>query len=403
MKIKDVITEGAYEDGVRDGINDRVNPRASSIYGPESEDYRQGFLVGLKKGEEERQGRVAQSQADAAEYENMSTEELEQMLADIQQRSTQRQAIYSKLRGADYSFDPKRHVPPNHAELAAQNTADNKAWNIIHQVLGQRKRQGVAEGSSPFGNKCAGSFASEERAKREASRISKELGVKRYVEKTSDGKYIVVKKQGVAETNVSKHKKLGATKDTTHFIKNTRTGEVVSPHRSRQDAEDSLVAYGRTGDGSDYKIVRAKKHGMAEADQLPGTPVVSLSDLDDKDTKKNRYGQTVPKKLKQDDPRVKFHRGNYSDEANPIKDDGNEGRPGKQRYPGMMEGNATMWEVSFDYGPHMTKIVKIKASSEDEARAKVEKAASKKPEYSRGIMINSATPVEQGVAKGFKK
>jgi hypothetical protein len=30
--------------------------------------------------------------------------------------------------------------------------------------------------------------------------------------------------------------------------------------------------------------------------------------------------------------------GNYSDEAHPIRDDGNEGRSGKQRYPGMKEG-----------------------------------------------------------------
>lgn len=51
-----------------------------------------------------------------------------------------------------------------------------------------------------------------------------------------------------------------------------------------------------------------KEEVVAEADQLQGTPVVSLSDLTDKDYKKNKYGQTVPKKLKQDDPRVKFHK-----------------------------------------------------------------------------------------------
>jgi hypothetical protein len=57
------------------------------------------------------------------------------------------------------------------------------------------------------------------------------------------------------------------------------------------------------------QIHRAEQsQGVAEADQLPGTPVVSLSDFDDKDNKKNRYGQTVPKKLKKDDPRVKFHK-----------------------------------------------------------------------------------------------
>ena len=50
------------------------------------------------------------------------------------------------------------------------------------------------------------------------------------------------------------------------------------------------------------------QQGVAEgSDKLQGTPVVSLSDLTDKDNKKNKYGQTVPKKLKKDDPRVKFH------------------------------------------------------------------------------------------------
>jgi len=33
----------------------------------------------------------------------------------------------------------------------------------------------------------------------------------------------------------------------------------------------------------------------------------------------------------------KMPKGNYSDEAHPIRDDGNEGQPGKQRYPGMKE------------------------------------------------------------------
>jgi hypothetical protein len=33
-------------------------------------------------------------------------------------------------------------------------------------------------------------------------------------------------------------------------------------------------------------------------------------------------------------------KGNYDEESRPIKDDGNEGRPGKQRYPGMKEGVA---------------------------------------------------------------
>lgn len=73
----------------------------------------------------------------------------------------------------------------------------------------------------------------------------------------SHGEYT---REGMAETKVSKYKDLGATKNTTHFIKNVTTGEIVSPHRGKQDAEDALVAYYRgPSDGNEYKIVRARK------------------------------------------------------------------------------------------------------------------------------------------------
>ena len=58
------------------------------------------------------------------------------------------------------------------------------------------------------------------------------------------------------------------------------------------------------------------------------------------------------------------------------------------------------WEVSYDYGAHMTKTVTVKAGSEEEASAKVEKAAEKK---GMSIMINSVEPKEQGVAEAEKK
>ena len=60
----------------------------------------------------------------------------------------------------------------------------------------------------------------------------------------------------------------------------------------------------------------------------------------------------------------------------------------------VTEESPTMWEVSYDYGPHMTKTVKVKASSEEEAIAKVEKAAEKR---GLSIMINSVEPVGQGI------
>jgi predicted transcriptional regulator len=86
--------------------------------------------------------------------------------------------------------------------------------------------------------------------------------------------------EGVAETKVSKYKDLGATNQTTHFIKNVTTGEIVSPHRSLQDAQDALSAHYRRQDGNEYKIVRARKEGVAEASNQPymfyrGEPILS--------------------------------------------------------------------------------------------------------------------------------
>lgn len=77
-------------------------------------------------------------------------------------------------------------------------------------------------------------------------------------------------------------------------------------------------------DRQDYKILRPSKKTppkdskewgrdggekkiKEEASKLQGTPVVSLSDFGSKDNTKNKYGQTVPKKLKPNDPRVKMY------------------------------------------------------------------------------------------------
>lgn len=158
------VKEGAYEDGVSDGIRGTPNRRASSIYGPSTGEYDRGYQVGLQKGKEQQQARLAQAQQDSAPYEKMSDEELIQLRKDIQQRSTERQKIYSKLRGADFSFDPKRHLPANDAELKAQHAKDNKAWHIINQVLQQRgvniNKLGESEGSK-FGSIYAEQLAQQ--------------------------------------------------------------------------------------------------------------------------------------------------------------------------------------------------------------------------------------------------
>jgi hypothetical protein len=61
------------------------------------------------------------------------------------------------------------------------------------------------------------------------------------------------------EVNASKYSHIGANKNTTHFLKNATTGEVVSPHRGKEDAEGALVAAERDNKaGHSFKVVRAK-------------------------------------------------------------------------------------------------------------------------------------------------
>ena len=67
----------------------------------------------------------------------------------------------------------------------------------------------------------------------------------------------------------------------------------------------------------------------------------------------------------------------------------------------MAEGTqSTTWVVHYDYGPHQSNEVKVKASSEDDARAKAVRWA--KNHGHSSIMINRASPAEQGVAENEK-
>ena len=72
---------------------------------------------------------------------------------------------------------------------------------------------------------------------------------------------------------------------------------------------------------------------------------------------------------------------------------------------GVAEGSreqvdpSTVWEVSFDYGPHQSDKVKVRASSQEEAEQKGMRAAKKLGH--RFPQLNWAMPVEQGVAESY--
>ena len=92
--------------------------------------------------------------------------------------------------------------------------------------------------------------------------------------------------------------------------------------------------------------LRERSEQMREehADKLKGTPVVSLSDFTSLDYTKNR-GKTVPKKLKKDDPRVKFHKDTIKEAAqgHTIEAQGIRGMKG------------TAWRKTFKSYAHLAK------------------------------------------------
>lgn len=98
MKGKEIyskLNEGAYEDGFSDGRRGRENPRASSIYGPSTNDYSRGYSDGRKQAKidaEKSAADAAQAKTDrTASFADMSSEELEtqwvEKLVDINKLS----------------------------------------------------------------------------------------------------------------------------------------------------------------------------------------------------------------------------------------------------------------------------------------------------------------------------
>jgi hypothetical protein len=76
----------AYQAGFSDGKKGSSDPRASSKYGPGSNDYTAGYRDGLKHEEQSRKDRLEQYRASIAPYVKMSDDKLAQLERDITQR-----------------------------------------------------------------------------------------------------------------------------------------------------------------------------------------------------------------------------------------------------------------------------------------------------------------------------
>lgn len=90
-----------------------------------------------------------------------------------------------------------------------------------------------------------------------------------------------------------------------------KKGEGVVQHRDNS-MKRATVKF-KDGSVSEHDFEEFDAHVKEGVDSQPasplkGTPVVSLKDFGPKDNKKDKYGRTVPKKIKSDDARVSFYK-----------------------------------------------------------------------------------------------
>jgi hypothetical protein len=179
--------------------------------------------------------------------------------------------------------------------------------------------------------------------------------------------------------------------------------EVVGISKNRKYARIT-IASGMGGTTKDVLTADLQQlgQGMAEADKLKGTPVVSLSDFDSKDNTKDKYGRTVPRKLKKDDPRVKFHKDYSQHEKKLISKMSNAEKADKGwRNPNIDEGVAegSLNEISADLISRARDAAGRKWAAADDRK---DKKASKKYNAQDSRLtdrLNAKKAKEQGVAE----
>ena len=108
VKINELF-ESAYSAGVSDGMRGQRDPRASAKYGPEASEYVKGYSAGLRKGEEEREKRGQQRDAELAPYRSMDEKELLNLEKELLSRRKEIADIAQKKRGVSLDFDPQKH------------------------------------------------------------------------------------------------------------------------------------------------------------------------------------------------------------------------------------------------------------------------------------------------------
>lgn len=134
------------------------------------------------------------------------------------------------------------------------------------------------------------------------------------VDRDAKGVYTLTMKDGKEVSKVYKEsteiaEELDFKKEAAKHMKDLHSNNVtqaVKQHAAKMVLR-ALEASRMKDKAAAHKHYMGEETELDEAAKLQGTPVVSLSDFGSKDTTKNKYGQTVPKKLKPNDPRVKMY------------------------------------------------------------------------------------------------
>lgn len=197
----------------------------------------------------------------------------------------------------------------------------------------------------------------------------------------------------------------------TDYEKKRKQQDVTESYPKHQDlsgiSTDKLKAYlakqsqqSVPGEGNQIKRVRAelqsREQGLAE---------VSKATLDryvEKAVDAHGHADFAARQSK-DDPALRSYHKSQAQTAEKRRQGISRALDRMSKTEGVAEGSreqvdpSTVWEVSFDYGPHQSDKVKVRASSQEEAEQKGMRAAKKLGH--RFPQLNWAMPVEQGVAE----
>jgi len=152
MKIKELF-ESAYSAGVSDGMRGQEDRRASSKYGPETNQYFQGYVAGLKKKEEKEQEAQKTAAAEREKYASISQDDLE---AEKERLDSLRDKIRNEMEQARGSgFSPRSDFHQKKTEIYKKYDVNpNQLADEYRKISDELARRNTEEPPIDEGTRC---------------------------------------------------------------------------------------------------------------------------------------------------------------------------------------------------------------------------------------------------------